>query len=294
MNKRTGGTLELTHQESRWQCLYPKGLSPTSAQINVSSIVGGHGSLYRSSRLTDRQIVLTLAVHGDVEKNLMDLYDVMATDEEIRFYYRTKRTNVYIDGWIDNISADRDQNPVYAQFTINCPQPFFRSMNEIINDWAIREDFFEFLSEDGKVGYIQIDQEYNGTSYEGGLEISTMRFNKNAVINNNGQASIGMIVEVECLDDVESYTIRNVMDETRFFGLKYEFKQNDKFYINTNFGEEEVYLIRNGETINLINYIEPNSSWLQLKSGDNILTYDGVGSDATSVKVHYSIVYKGV
>ena len=285
LNKRTGRTLTLTHQVDKWQLLLPKGLAPTNAQINVSALIGGHGSQYRSSRCEDRQLVLTLAVYGRTEDNILELYDYMSTNEEVRFYYKTPRIDVYIDGWVSNVAAERDANPVYLQFAINCPQPFFKSIDTIVNDWANRENMLEFLvEEDDSVGYIElIDNEF-----------THITFNSQSQIINNGQVEVGMIIEFECLGEVDNLTIINRYDETEFFGVNYHFNGGDKLVINTRFGEEEVYVLRNGEKINLLNYMKENSTWMQLRTGTNEFKYTGDGSDATNVHITFASEYKGV
>ena len=285
LNKRTGRTLTLTHQVDKWQLLLPKGLAPTNAQINVSALVGGHGSNYRSSICEDRQLVLTLAVYGRTEQNILELYDYVGTNEEVRFYYKTPRVDVYIDGWISSVAAERDANPVYMQIAINCPQPFFKSIDTIVSDWASREDFLEFLVEDdNSVGYIELNDS----------ELTRLTFNSQAQIINNGQVEVGMLVQFECLDEVDNLTIISRYDESEFFGVNYHFNAGDTFVINTRFGEEEVYVLRDGVKINLLNYMKENSTWMQLRTGTNEFRYTGEGSDATSVHITYANEYKGV
>ena len=58
--------LELTQNESNYQILSVKGLNPPNAQINRSTIAGLDGSKCNSSKLEERNIVITLKLNGDI------------------------------------------------------------------------------------------------------------------------------------------------------------------------------------------------------------------------------------
>ena len=65
-----GETYELTHNYERYYVKSITGLTPPSAVINTSVSGSYDGSFYNSSRLEQRNIVITVGLKGEVEENL--------------------------------------------------------------------------------------------------------------------------------------------------------------------------------------------------------------------------------
>ena len=70
----SGSVYVLTGDEPVYQVLSIQGLNPPSAQLNVTNIVGLDGAKYNSARLNTREIVVTVKITGEVEKNRLNLY----------------------------------------------------------------------------------------------------------------------------------------------------------------------------------------------------------------------------
>lgn len=291
-------TLQLSQKENKWQIVSIKGTNPTLAQLNESQVVGGNGSFFNGSRVDVRELVILLAINGDVEKNCLELYEYLSTPNQVRFYYRTQRVNTYIDGYVTINECDRNAQKVYMQITIRCLEPFFNDINRIIVDASTREDLFEFKVDEtttDKVGYFQIDQTYSNGKYSGGTILTQVKSNNTVKLTNAGQVPLGLLIKVECMDAISNPTITNILDVSEFIGIKYALQQNDILYIDTRFGKEEIYVVRDGTKINVINYIIQNITWLQLRKGEQqyVCTCDG-NIDNMLVSFEYTPQYKGV
>lgn len=280
------GVLQLTQQTAKWQLISIKGTNPTPATIYKTPVIGGNGSVVTGSRVNDRQIVILLALNAPVEQNRLELYHYLGTNEKVRVHYKTDLTDVYIDGYIETNECDLNVESVIAQIVITCPQPFFKSSANEVKDSALFEDFLEFVD-----GYMQIDQEYDNGTYTGGLEFSTVTFNDRLLVQNDSQLEVGMIITIKALTSISNIKIHNG-DES--FGLAGNYIGGDRIVINTNFGEESVHLIRGDETINLLNNIMSDNTWMQLKVGMNEITYSGEGANAVEVAISYVKEYRGV
>ena len=70
--ENTKGTrLELTDNENNFQVTNIEGLNPPNANINTSNYANSDGSSFNSSKIENRQIVITIALNGDIERNII-------------------------------------------------------------------------------------------------------------------------------------------------------------------------------------------------------------------------------
>lgn len=77
--------------------------------------------------------------------------------------------------------------------------------------------------------------------------------------------------------------------------VKRELAENDVLYINTEFGNKKVEIETNGDRVNAFNWIDLQSEFFQLITGENILEYNSNNdSKKTRVVVRYKNRYVGV
>lgn len=272
--------LTLTQNESNFQVIKIIGLDPPDAQINTSKITGLPGTKFNSSTLNDREIVITIKLRGNIEKNRLLLYSFFRVGEWCKFYYKNGSRNVYIEGYCRKPKCDIFTNSEIMQVSILCPNPYFKGMDEIINDISKSLAAFEFP--------FAIDLP--------GCEISTIDTSKITNVYNDSENETGVIIEIELLNNADKIQINNTITGEIFI-LNYDFVKNDKIIIDTNKGKKSVKLIRSGITSNLFMAVRKKSTFFQLNIGDNFFTYivdEGKNDDAIHIVFKHYSLYGGV
>lgn len=288
-------TLTLTQNEGNFQVLSITGLNPPNAQINTSNVAGLDGSKFNSSKLQNRNIVIMLKINGDVETNRLNLYKYFATKEWCKFYYENEHRNVYIDCYVETFECDFFTDKEIAQISLMCPSPYFKDMEEIIDDISKVLGAFEFPFAHGSKGAtnpsVSIDN-----STDNAIPFSTIDMSRITNVYNNSESETGVIIEIDVLGAVNLIQIRNTKTGDSFT-IEYNFIENDKIIIDTNKGQKSILLVRNAITINLFTAIKKGSTFFQLSIGDNFFGYTGdTGSSDDSINIvfkHYN-VYRGV
>lgn len=272
--------LTLTQKEEDYQIIGITGLTPPSAQINTSKIAGLDGSQFNSSTLNERNIVITIKLNGDVEKNRINLYSFFRSKEWCRFYYENDTRNVYIEGYVESFDGDLFSNREIMQISILCPNPYFKDAEEILDDISKSLAAFEFP--------FAIESP--------GVEISTIDTTRITNVCNNSEIETGIIIEIDLLSAANKIQITNITTgET--FTLNHSFVENDKIIIDTNKGNKSVTLIRDAETINLFTKMRRGSKFFQLNIGDNFFSYlvdDGNNDDAIHIIFKHYKLFGGV
>lgn len=279
LENSAGRQIELTNR-TEYQVMEISGLNPPGAVINTSATALQDGARFSSSKTNMRSMNISLAINKEAEKNRIDLYDVIRTKEQITVHYKNSRRDVSITGYVESFDISFFGQKQTAVVAILCPQPYFRAAQDVINDVNLIIGAFHFpfaIEEDAPVPL----------SYYG--EIAEIN------IVNIGDITSGMQIEIRASGQVENPRIYN-RDTREFFGVKGEFESGDVIYIDTRKGSKKVHLLRDGEYTNIFNSIERGSTWLDLKTGDNIFTYEGDGSSAEYMNVRFihSPLYEGV
>lgn len=256
-----------------------KGLNPPSVTLHQSANTAQDGSIISSSRVDVRNIVINLSIEGDVEANRINLYKFFPAKRVIKLFFSNGSRNVSIDGMVEKLECDLFVKKQVAQISILCPKPFFRDVDELITTFSDITGNFSFP--------FAIEKE--------GIEISAITTNIRRSIINSGDVESGLIIELFAAGgDVVEPIIYDVFEKT-FFSLNMNIYQGELIRINTNSGEKSITRIRNGVESNAMGYLNPNSTWLTLKSGDNVFTYDCfMGGSNLQITFKNSVLYTGV
>lgn len=276
-----GERVQLTNRESDYQILNIGGLNPPKVQINRSNIGGLDGSKYNSSRLEERNIVISLKLNGDVESNRLNLYRLFSLKNECQFFYKNEHRDAYIAGHVESIECDYFTNKEIMQISIVCPFPYFKDVDIIVDDISkiLRKFTFPFAIE-----------------YNDPIPFSTIEIDRIVDVFNHGESECGIIIDVTFIGAVNKLRIVNTMTG-EWFTIQHSFIADDHVVINTNKGEKSITLTRNGVTTNLFSKVARGSSFFSLRQGDNNFSYladDGAhDSNVTIVYKHYTL-YGGV
>ena len=80
-----GAVLELTDNEEDYQIANIEGITPPNANINTSTYANGDGSAFNSSKIPNREIVITVYINGDVSQNRLKLYKYFRNNNGVKF-----------------------------------------------------------------------------------------------------------------------------------------------------------------------------------------------------------------
>ena len=283
LKNHRGDVVNLT-SSPRWQMVKAEGLTPVDADINLSENANTDGGYFRSSRLGERNIVLTLYLNNNAEANRLELYKYIKTKKPVTLYIDTNYRHVYINGYVESLSAGIFDKKEKVQISIICPNPYFLNENESVGDFAYTQDELEF----------PLDLPEEGLSF--GSIINETEIN----IHNGGDVETGMLIHFYVdAPDIQFPTLWNDAGQGIGLNLGVSGFGND-FYIDTRQGQKRAWKIYQGEEINITNAVmlKNTNSWLQLEAGDNVMTYgnDGATEYPQSIRcdVRFYERYEGV
>lgn len=117
-------------QNSKYSLISVSGITPPTANINTSELATKDGSVFNSSKVQNRNIVLTIVFNEDPETARLDLYKYFRVKQGVTLYITTGSREVYIEGYVESMEIDLNEMKQRAQISIICPDPFLRSVNE--------------------------------------------------------------------------------------------------------------------------------------------------------------------
>lgn len=276
-----GAILELTNDETNFQVTNVEGLTPPNATINTSDFANGDGSAFNSSKIPNREIVITVYINGDVQTNRLTLYQYFRNKNWCKIYYTDDQRDVYIEGYVQAFEAPIFTQKQVAQISILCPDPYFKDIETIVKSIskALKKFTFPFSINIGEP-----------------IAFSEIELEKITNVINESESETGLIVKVTFMGRVDKLEIRNI-DNGQNFIIDYNFMANDKLVINCNRGSKSVILTRDAVEYNLIPYVRSGSTFFQLGIGDNNFSFladDGTSDMSVDIQFNYYKVYLGV
>ena len=277
-----GEILTLSQNEPKWQIISITGLDQPPAQVNLTSVAGLDGSKFNSAKLDTRNLVITLKLNGEVEKNRLELYRFFRTKELCTFYYKTESLDVYIKGYVETVECVLFSEAETMQISIICPYPYFSSINQVIASISNLVAGFTFPF---------------SIEYDTPIAFSTYVIHSVTDVYNASGAETGLTIEVDILDNsVEDVKIQNTVSG-EFIEVNYDFSAGDKLIITTIKGQKGIHLIRNGAESNIFGALQQGSTFIQLGVGDNYFGYsvdNGARDDKVYITFKYYNLYRGV
>lgn len=254
------------------------GLQPPASAVNTSNNATSDGVSVNSVRVDKRNIVLYMALNGDIEESRINLYKYFPLKKTITIFFKHGSRDVYIKGMVELIECDLFAKRQVAQISVICPQPYFKDVSDIISYFSDVTALFEFPF----------------SISEAGVEFSAITTNVRKSIINAGDVPSGVLIDLYAIGTVVNPVIYDVMKRTHI-KLMFTMEAGDHVIINTNHGEKSITLVRAGVSTNIMGYMYPSSSWLTLESGDNVFTYDcDSGNSNLQITFTTSVLYGGV
>lgn len=182
-----GELYELTHDRDHYTVLNVSGLTLPHCNVNTSTSGTQDGEEYNSSHLEKRNLVITMALEGDIEASRQRLYRIFPLHSTVKVFFKNHNRDVTIDGYVETIDGDLFATREMMQISLICPQPYFEDLTGI---------------------YCEMGHELIGFSFPFGIPAEGMVIagiyqNPVQQVWNNGTADVGFIadVSVDSLDE---------------------------------------------------------------------------------------------
>ena len=271
------------------------GLGPCKADINAKELATMDGSVFNSSRVTSRNIVIkmNLLFNPTVEDSRQKSYKYFPIKKQVTLEFETDNRICRTTGWVESNEPNIFSKNEDTSISIICPDPYFHSAGALGTTVTVFygvEDSFEFPFS-------------NESLDENLIEIGIARFSSERVIYYTGDAEVGIKMTIYANANAKNITIFNLrtreflkLDTDKLEALTGQgLEQGDVVVISTVRGDKYAILHRAGAEINILNCIDRTSTWLQLEKGDNIIAYTADdGASNLEFKIENKTLYEGV
>lgn len=270
----------------------------TAASTSIASaVVGGvDGDTVNNVQATPRTIIIDLQPRSgvDVEQAKRDILKCVKIKQQGGLIWTQNERTLVISGVVEAVEMPRWTNAAVMQITLHCEQPFWEDVDDVIQRINEAIDLHYFTDSPADMLYFPAD----------GIPLGEYDTIRTKAFHNDGDVAVGLEINILAHDTVTNPIIYD--QHGNYFGVGYEIesesggadigtalvsnplvmKAGDHIVITTHKGRKAVTL--NG--VNIFNKIRPNSTWLQLDTGDNLFS---INSDDESItNMSFSLVYK--
>ena len=292
-------TLELTNpEESGFYVVGITGLDPPKADISMSDIAAYDGSVFNSSRVSSRNIVISLLFpETKVEHYRHESYRYFPIKRNVTLDFVTDTRQLSISGYVESNEVGIFSKRQGCQVSILCPDPwFYNTVNSSAEQTLSKvERIFEF--EDLGNGDTWIKGITSDSSY--GIEFSNIIRNSSGIVNYEGDIEVGVTLRFRAFGTTGDVNIYKGYDRltinssviNRITGSPIQ--AGDEIIVTTHQGKKSARLLRNGKYINVLSAIDKKSVWLKVSKGENEFVFTTVTS---SGELSFSIqtLYEGI
>lgn len=275
------------------------GIGPVKANVITTDNATMDGAVYNSSRLSYRNIVITMKLLGTksngqlMEATRQEVYKYFPVKQPIWLIFETDRRSVMIQGYVESNEPEIFSDWETTQISVICPSPYFESLNGSVTNFSGIRPTFEFptsLNEEPK------------------FELGSMYLKDDIDVYYNGEVETGIDIIMNFKGHVDPITIYNAskIDEKIVIDTKkiesrhgITLQAGDRIIISTSRGNKKAHLIRENVTYNIINCLDKNLTWFQLHKGDNMFNYsvendhEG-GLENLEMSVNNKVLYEGL
>lgn len=249
------------------------------------------GSIFNSSRLAHRNILLSLGYYGtDTEASRIKTYKYFPTKEIISLTIETTNRIVSATGYVESNEASVFSKDSGCSISIICPDPYFYGMNEVIHAFGSVDPAFELpFSNESLVSPL--------------IEISTLTYNTETNIYYAGEGPVGVTVFIYAngaandVSVVKTDTLDTIsIDSSKIISIVgSDITAADIIEISTRRGNKYARLLRSGTYYNILSALGINPGWFTLLPGDNSFGYTAdTGATNLDFEIRHAVAYRGV
>ena len=271
-----------------------EGLGPVKANVNMTQLATADGDIFNSSRLNGRNIVIKarFTYANTIEEARLSSYKFFPIGHKLTFHIETDNRIAETDGFVESNEPDIFSDESDMQVSVLCESPWFLSVDE---DGKQQTNFSNVVA--------MFEFPFQNLGHEPVTEFGRIINKKESTVYYDGDAETGCRIEIHAIGSVEMVTIYNVktgdkmiIDTNKLETLTgHKLISGDTVIINTVKGNKFINLIREGETINILNVLGKDAEWFQLVKGDNLFAYTAEYGEANiQFMVETQILFEGV
>lgn len=270
------------------------GLGPGKATINTTEVSTNDGGLFNSARMSNRNITINIAYFFNEKETIEELrlksYKYFPVKKKITLLFETDSRNAEIEGYVESNEPNIFSRQEETSISIICPDPFFYSQFPHTTIFSGIEPLFEFPFS-------------NESLRDDLIEIGIVEYKTEELVVYRGDADIGLTITIHAVGSASGISIHNIqtreimrLDSSKLEELTgTDIVNGDDIIISTIKGKKAVTLIRNGQSVNILNCLTRDSEWFQLTKGDNIFAYTAeAGAANLQFKIENKVAYEGV
>lgn len=268
------------------------GILEAKADVIRTDNAMSDGSIWNSSRLKERAIVLTIrddpsANHRQLRMRLYRLFQIKAP---LTLSYTDGTATREIDVYTESVTCDVSKRANTYTVSLIAPDPFFRDAAATEREVAAWEGAFEFPADASApdTGLFEFDADALDTDV---LEFGTRTEDLIVSCENAGDVPCGMVITFLASGSVTNPGLLNV-DSGERLSLNLAMQAGDAVTVDTRFGRRTAVLTRDGAAENVFRCVDAGSTFLQLAVGENNFTAMLDGAAAASADLDISVWYE--
>lgn len=235
-----------------------------------------------STSLKERSITVTGWIIADTEEEMDERKQFLNRYFDPRYEIDVMYKNYFLRFVPDNTvkygTSEKENNDTIVQFQIKgtCADPLFSEINGSKETIAATIATFHF------------PLIMSTNLYERGLVFGYRQPSLTAKVTNKGAVEVGMKIVFKAIGELTNPRLIDV-DTREFVAIEKSMVAGEEIVINTNVGEKSIQgKIGNEDYSNYFMYKDLDSTWLQLRLGDNLLRYDAdSGLDNLEVYLYF-------
>lgn len=278
--KSNNKTLEIA-KDTSYNLLDLEGIEKSEIELNITSNAQFDGSTVTSKRIDKRPISFTAdytGVNKEAERQkIISFFNPKNTGTLTVTYGNIERCIEYeIEDFNSKLTNVND--PLSFSVDLMCPNPYWKTIDTLKEDIATWQGDFGFELELLAEGIVFGHREPS-------LIVDVV---------NNGDVECGIKAEFKALATVVNPSILNVNTQ-EFIKINKTMVAGEVITVNTTLGNKKVESTIDGVTTNAFNYIDFESTFLQLDVSDNLFRYNAEsGVESLEVTIWYVPMYLGV
>lgn len=266
LNSVDWGAVESTHHSFKY--VNQIGVYVTGTSLETRSVtIQGWVIAENESLMTIRKTTLNRFF------NPQQAVDLFYKDYVLRFLPNTS---------VRYSTTIAENNEVVCKFKVEgyCPDPLFAEQTESKITAASTQAMFHFP--------LVISREPDPP---GGIVFGLREPSLIVAVTNKGAVNVGMKIVFKASGTLENPSLINV-DTQEFFKINKVMQAGEEITVDTIIGEKKIEGLLNGVKGNYFKYRDLDSTWLQLRVGDNLFRYDAEENvDALEVYIYFNNKY---